>query len=96
MVLFLPCEGTGQQASSDSEAAVEPHLSTVTPELCPHHQQLLFVPSKTRWLVWATNHSTHTASGATLLGTGRGRRPEHQPAISRKFTALRNLLAKTV
>lgn len=68
MVLFLPCEGTGQQASSDSEAAVEPHLSTVTPELCPHHQQLLFVPSKTRWLMWATNHSTHTASGATLLG----------------------------
>lgn len=46
MVLFFPCEGAGQQASLDSEAAVEPHLSTVTPELYPHHQQLLFTPSK--------------------------------------------------
>lgn len=95
MVLFLPCERAGHQASLDSEAAVEPHLSTVTLELYPHQQQLLLVSRKTRWLMWATNHSTHTASAAMLLRTGRGSKPEHRPARPRKFTALRNLLAET-
>lgn len=90
MVLFLPYEGAEQQVSLDSEAAVEPHLSrAVSPPpgtpLCPQQ----------RWVLGATNHSTHTASGVTLLRTARGSRPEHQPAKPRVFTALRSLLAKT-
>lgn len=52
MVLFLPCEGTGQQASLDSEAALEPHLSTraASPPpataLCPQQDKMARVGNK--------------------------------------------------
>lgn len=45
--------------------------------------------------MWATNHSTRAAPEAMLLRTGKGSKPEHQPARPRKFTAWRSLCAKT-
>ena len=46
------------------------HQSCVPPL---HLHWLLLVPSKARWPMWAASCSFHTASGAKLLRTARGK-----------------------